>query len=145
MAYFTPHQKKITKDAAYGYAAILIFLQVGHTWLLNNVAAAEAILGVRIHAALKSLLYRKALRMSRMASGKNVGHIVTLVTKDIFCVEKNMWMARDLLKFIIDIATTSYLLYHKIGNTAFIGVGLVFIGVPLQSELQIYLKAKDAI
>lgn len=104
---------------------------------MNNIHAWEGILGVRLQAALKSLLYRKALKLSPEAAGTNLGNVVTLITKDINILDQNLWMIRDFLLFFVDFGTVAYLLYNKIGIPAFIGLGLLFIGIPLQGRIVI--------
>lgn len=134
VAYFTPNQKKITHDQVYGYAGILVFLKVFNFWGMGNLHVWERIMGMRIQASVKSLLYRKALKLSPAAAGTSLGNIVTLVTKDTNNLESNMWMIKDFIIFIIEFCTVSVLLYNKLGNAAFVGLGLVFISVPLQGE-----------
>lgn len=134
VAYFTPNQKKISEHQVYGYAGILVFLKVFHFWITGNLRMWETILGVRIQASLKSLLYRKALKLSPSASSASLGNMVTLITKDIHNLERYMWMIKDFLIFFLEFGTVAYLLYNKIGNPAFIGLGLVFVAVPVQSK-----------
>lgn len=102
---------------------------------MNNIHAWTGVVGVRVQAALKSLLYRKALRLSPAAVGTNLGNIVTLITKDIQIIDNNLWMLRDFSQFFIDFFTVAYLLYSRIGTPGFIGIGLVCMGVPIQSKL----------
>lgn len=106
---------------------------------MNNIHAWEGVLGVKMQAALKSLLYRKALKLSPDAAGTNLGNVVTLITKDIDLIDKNWWLIRDFLLFFVDFVTVGYLLYNKIGISAFIGLGLLFIGIPLQGMIRIVI------
>lgn len=138
IAYFSPKQKKITRDQVYGYASILVFLSITHFWIMNNIHTWTGVVGVRVQAALKSLLYRKALRLSPAAVGTNLGNIVTLITKDIQIIDNNLWMLRDFSQFFIDFFTVAYLLYNRIGSPGFIGIGLICIGIPIQSKLFIF-------
>lgn len=134
IAYFTPNQKKISEHQVYEYAGVLVFLSLSNFIVMNNIHSWEDILGVEVQAALKSLLYRKALRMSPATAGGSLGNIVTLITKDVYVLEQNLWMIRDFALFLIEFFTIAYLLYQKIGNLAFIGLGFIFVGLPVQSK-----------
>lgn len=134
VAYFTPNQKKITQEQVYGYAGILVFLKVFHFWFSGNLRLWETILNVKIQTSLRSLLFRKALKISPAAHDTNLGNMVTLITKDISCLERNLWMVKDFIIFTIEFGTIAYLLYNKIGYPAFIGLGMVFAAVPIQGK-----------
>lgn len=85
--------------------------------------------------SVKSLLYRKALRTSKNSStGINVGNMLTLITKDMQCIESNPWVYIDLTVLFVQTGTGLYLLWMKIGNAAYLGIGLLSIALPLQSE-----------
>lgn len=64
----------------------------------------------------------------------NIGRMVTLITKDIYCIEMNPWVYLDLVVSIVQAATGLYLLWAKIGDAAYLGIGLLLIALPLQSE-----------
>lgn len=90
---------------------------------------------LRIQASLKSLLYRKALKLSPCAStGTNLGNLITLITKDINIIDNNLWLLKDLTTFFIQFSTICYLLYHRMGTPALIGLGMSFLAVPIQGK-----------
>lgn len=134
IAYFTPGQKKISKTQAYQYAGVVVFLKCGMFLFMNNIMVFQAIVGMKLHASLKSLLYRKALKLSPTSTATNLGNLITLITKDIFYVEQNMWLLKDFTVFVIEFITVSYLMYNEMGVPAFIGLGILFISLPLQGE-----------
>lgn len=93
--------------------------------------------------SIKSMLYRKALRMSRhSASETNIGNMVTLITKDIYCIEVNPWVYLDLVVLIVQTITGLYLLWAKIGDAAYLGIGLLLISLPLQSKYNIIIETR---
>lgn len=104
----------------------------------GNLRAWETILGVRIEAALKSLLYRKSLKLSSAASEASLGNIVTLITKDIHILERNMWLVKEFVLFIIQFGTAASLLYIKIGKFTFVGLGLFVVAVIIQGMAIFY-------
>lgn len=135
IAYFTPHQTKITTAQAYQYAGVVVFLKFGGFLVQNNLHVFETIVGMKIHASLKSLLYRKALKISPCcSSGTNLGNLITLITKDINSVEHNLWLLKDFTVFFITLFTVAYLMYSRMGYPAFIGLGMAFLAIPLQGN-----------
>lgn len=135
IAYFTPDQTKITKNQAYQYAGIVVFLKLGAFLVMSNLRLCETMMGMKIHASLKSLLYRKALKLSSSASSEtNLGNLITLITKDVNTIEMNLWLFKDVTTFFIQFFTLAYLLYDKMGTPAFIGLTMIFIPVPIQGK-----------
>lgn len=135
IAFFTPNQTKITRQAAYTYAGIVVFLKIAGSLVMNNLHVFQTIVAMKIHASLKSLLYRKALKLSpSSSSGASLGNLITLITKDINNIEHNMWLLKDFSVFFIQFFTVAYLLYNRIGDPAFIGLGMMFLAVPIQGQ-----------
>lgn len=135
IAYFTENQTEISKDQAYMYAGIVVFLKFGAFCIVNNINVFRTIVGIKMHASLKSLIYRKALKLSPLStSGTNLGNLLTLITKDVDIVESNIWIIKDLLVFFLQFLTVAFLLYNRIGPPAFIGLGLLFVSVPIQGK-----------
>lgn len=133
IAYFTPNQTKITTNQAYVYAGIVVFLKVAGFLVWSNLHVFQTIVAMKIHASLKSLLYRKALKLSPCSSsGTNLGNLITLITKDINNIEHNLWLLKDFTVFFLHFFTVAYLMYRRMGNPAFIGLGMMFLAVPLQ-------------
>ncbi|KAJ8931650.1 hypothetical protein NQ314_015402 [Rhamnusium bicolor] len=86
-------------------------------------------------------IYRKALKLSPASfSETNLGNIVTILTKDIHTVEENLWLLMDLVVYILQTLTISYLLFAKMGDACFIGLGLMFVALPIQTYLSSMLK-----
>lgn len=136
VAYFAVNQTEISTKKVYEYAGILFFLSLGNSFVSGNLRAWEATLGVRIQVALRSFLFRKSLKLPCGTNDINVGNLVTLITKDINILEKNIWMIKDLLLFFIKFGTSSYLLYRKIGMPASIGIGFLIVAVLIQGMLR---------
>lgn len=102
----------------------------------RHIAIYELYLAIKIRASLKSLLYRKALRLSPAAfSDTHLGNIVTILTKDINVIEENLWIMMEFVIVFIQTCTISYLLWNRMGNAAFVGIGVLFLVLPLQSEI----------
>ncbi|KAJ8925148.1 hypothetical protein NQ315_001333 [Exocentrus adspersus] len=136
ISYFESSQSDISKTDAYYCAGIVTLLKVASVFFWRHIAIYEFYLGIKIRASLKSLLYRKALRLSSAAfSDTNLGNIVTILTKDINTIEENLWMMMEFVIAFIQTGTISYLLWNRMGNAAFVGIGLLFFSLPLQIYL----------
>lgn len=64
----------------------------------------------------------------------NVGNMVTLITKDIYCIEYNPWVYVDMSVLLIQTVTGLYLMWRKIGDAAYLGIGLLMVALPLQGR-----------
>ncbi|KAJ8931651.1 hypothetical protein NQ314_015403 [Rhamnusium bicolor] len=85
-------------------------------------------------------IYRKILRLSPGAfSDTNLGNIVTILTNDINVIEDNVWILLEFVIAFVQTCTISYLLWVKMGNSAFIGIGLLFLTIPVQLNLSTLL------
>lgn len=135
ISYFQANQTKITRTEAYYCAGIVVFLKVFQILFWQNIRVYEVLVGAKIRTSLQCLLYRKALRLSPAALAEtNLGNIVTLLTKDIFSIEHNLWLIMDFITFTIQSFTVSYLLWRKMGNCAFIALGIMFGALPIQGK-----------
>lgn len=108
-------------------------MQLFNFWVTGNLKAWVGIIGVRMQAALRCLLYRKALR-TPSSCGINIGNVVTLITKDIAVLENNMWIIKDFVLVFIEFGTMIYPLYNCMGNPAFVGIGIILITIAVQGK-----------
>ena len=135
ISYFEKGQTKISQSEAYYCAGLVAFFTVFSFMFQQNLFMYEFTIGIQIRASLKSLLYRKALRLSPASfSETNLGNIVTILTKDIHTIEDNLWLVMDLVIYIIQTLTIAYLLWAKMGDACFIGLGLMAVALPIQSK-----------
>ncbi|XP_051166811.1 ATP-binding cassette sub-family C member 4-like [Leptopilina boulardi] len=100
-----------------------------HQWINSAVH-----IGGKARIAVGSLVYRKALKLSKTALGETApGKIVNLVASDVnrfdrvFVLIHYMWTA-PLSALII-----GYFLYNQAGYAGLIGIAVVFVVVPIQS------------
>ncbi|XP_018346781.1 PREDICTED: multidrug resistance-associated protein 4-like [Trachymyrmex septentrionalis] len=90
--------------------------------------------GVKVRVAVCSVVYRKALRLSKTALGETApGKVINLVANDVnrfdlvSIVIHYMWSA-PLSALIV-----AYILYQQIGYAGLIGIAAIFVVVPIQS------------
>lgn len=117
--------------AALGIVGINLFTAVNNNQFLIETFCT----GMRVRVAVCSIIYRKATKLSQTALGGTApGKVVNLLSNDVnrfdlvSVIFHYMWCA-PLLSIVI-----GWLLYREVGWPAFIGMGVVFLVVPLQCE-----------
>ncbi|KAJ8957017.1 hypothetical protein NQ318_012189 [Aromia moschata] len=117
ISYFDKSQTKITRTDAEYSAAIVVFLNIASFVFLQNFQIIEFNFALKMQASLKSLMYRKILRLSPEAfSSTSLGNVVTILTKDIYTIETSSWLVMDIIIAAAKSVTVSYLLWSKLGE-----------------------------
>lgn len=123
-----------TYETALLYAGGICIATAINVIALNQVVFGAFHVGARIRAATCSVVYRKALRLSKTALGETApGKVVNLVANDVNRFDlvsifiHHMWSA-PLSTLII-----AYFLYIEAGYAGLIGIAAVFVVVPIQS------------
>ncbi|KAJ1523375.1 hypothetical protein ONE63_001242 [Megalurothrips usitatus] len=133
LKYFSPGST-MSKEHALYYAAGITACILLSTVIANHTLYWCMHLGMQMRIACCSLIFRKATKLSRTALGETAsGQVVNLLSND---VSRFDIMSIFLNHLWIDPALTlivAYLLYLHVGWAAFVGIGSVFIVVPLQS------------
>lgn len=95
--------------------------------------------GMKLRVAVCSVIYRKALRLSRTALGDTApGKVVNLLSNDVSRFDivsifvHSMWTA-PLLAVIVGI-----LLWNEIQWAGLVGIAVVFFVVPIQCEYDVF-------
>ncbi|KAH8258986.1 hypothetical protein KR038_000987, partial [Drosophila bunnanda] len=123
-------------NTAYFYAGGLI-LSVG----LNVICKHPCLCGIwnlcKLNSLyLSSMIYRKALRLSRTALGDATsGHVVNLISNDVSRMDSNVLFAHFLWIGPLQTALVTYLMYLQIGISAMFGVAFMLLFIPLQMYL----------
>ncbi|XP_003699290.2 ATP-binding cassette sub-family C member 4 isoform X1 [Megachile rotundata] len=123
-----------TYETALWYAAGICIATAINVITLNQAIFGAFHVGARIRVATCSVVYRKALRLSKTALGETApGKVVNLVANDVNRFDlvsifiHHMWSA-PLSALII-----AYFLYTEAGYAGLIGIAAVFVVVPIQS------------
>ncbi|XP_076757866.1 ATP-binding cassette sub-family C member 4 [Xylocopa sonorina] len=121
-------------ETALLYAAGICIATAVNVITLNQAIFGAFHVGARIRVATCSVVYRKALRLSKTALGETApGKVVNLVANDVNRFDlvsifiHHMWSA-PLSALII-----AYFLYTEAGYAGLIGIAAVFVVVPIQS------------
>ncbi|XP_060517933.1 ATP-binding cassette subfamily C member 4-like [Cylas formicarius] len=130
--YYDP-DSKMSKEDAYLYSAFIVlsfFASVvcQHTYMLHIFH-----LGMKIRVATSTIVYRKALKLSKSALAETtVGQMVNLISNDVGRFElatthmHNLWLAP------LETIVVLILLYFFVGPTGLAGVCLMLAFIPFQ-------------
>lgn len=140
IGYFKEGQTKLTKQDAYYYGGVMMFLNIFHFFYFHNWCLYMQTLAIQIRTAFSSLIYRKSLKLTPSALvDVNFGNIVTLITKDVQTFQTSIWMFNDFWIYSIQALVVCSLLYYRMGFMAFMGIGIMLTFIPLQSKFVILL------
>ena len=135
ISYFNPGQTEMTKNDLYLWSGLLIGVNLIDVFYAHNYHMEMAALGIKIRAAFCSFIYRKALKLNPAQLGDiSIGKIVTLITKDVSCLERFSYLVNDLWIAGLKAGVAGYVVYRKINVAAFAGVGFFFLILPIQGE-----------
>ncbi|XP_053998356.1 ATP-binding cassette subfamily C member 4-like isoform X1 [Hylaeus anthracinus] len=123
-----------TYETALMYAGGICLATLINVITFNQAVFGAFHVGAKIRVAACSVVYRKALRLSKTALGETApGKVVNLVANDVNRFDlvsifiHHMWSA-PLSALII-----AYILYTEAGYAGLIGIAAVFVVVPIQS------------
>jgi ATP-binding cassette, subfamily C (CFTR/MRP), member 4 len=121
-------------DAVFSASAI-VFLNLCSAIFINQFVLGGFVNGMKVRVAVCSLIYRKALRLSRTALGDTApGKVVNLLSNDVSRFDMvsiflhSMWSA-PVLTLIV-----AYLLWREAGIPGLVGMIVIFIVTPLQCK-----------
>ncbi|CAG9768550.1 unnamed protein product [Ceutorhynchus assimilis] len=132
LEYYRPGST-MSSDEVYIYAGLIIlmlFLQVvvGHYYLLNILQ-----LGLKIRLSTSSLIYRKALRLSKSSLAQTtIGQMVNILSNDVSRFDAAMVQFHSLWYSPIQAFVVMGLCYAYLGVTAMTGVILLVLCIPFQ-------------
>jgi ATP-binding cassette, subfamily C (CFTR/MRP), member 4 len=116
-------------------AGSIVFLNGCSAIFINQFVLAGFQNGMKVRVAVCSLIYRKALKLSRTALGDTApGKVVNLLSNDVSRFDMvsiflhSMWSA-PLLTIIV-----AYLLWREAGIPGLVGMIVIFVVTPLQCE-----------
>ncbi|XP_039296327.1 multidrug resistance-associated protein 4-like [Nilaparvata lugens] len=126
----------VTERDAYLYAVGLIGLSTLSAVLIHLYMMGAMHIGMKMRVGLCSLIYRKALRLSKTALGETtVGQIVNLLSNDvnrydIACISTHyLWIGP------LETVIVTYFLWQEIGVASLVGVAALLVAIPLQAWL----------
>lgn len=135
VSFFQNGQMSMSKSEVYMYSGFITF-----TFLLDTITTHPTFMGLshlcmKMRVACSTLLYRKALRLSRTSLSKTtVGQIINLLSNDVSKFDEGFVLFHFLWIAPMQACIGLYLIYREIGESAFFGMAFLLAFIPLQSK-----------
>ncbi|KAH8377694.1 hypothetical protein KR093_006671 [Drosophila rubida] len=134
IAYYTNDEETI--NDAYFYAAGVIACSALNVFIMHPYMLGTIHVGMKMRVGLCSMIYRKALKLSKTALGDTTaGHIVNLISNDVGRLDFATIFVHYLWVGPLQTLFITYLMYLKIGFAAVFGVAFMLAFIPLQAWL----------
>lgn len=135
IAYFSPNQTEISETQAYYYALGVILCSLFSVLVVHPTIMAVFHIGMKARVACCSLIYRKALRLSKTALGDTtVGQVVNLLSNDVNRFDVAVMFFHYLWIGPLETLVIAYFTYEELGVSALIGIACMLLFVPFQSK-----------
>jgi ABC-type multidrug transport system fused ATPase/permease subunit len=132
LGFFKPGSE-LRKEDAYLFAGGIVVLTMFSMLMFNHFTVGAFHIGMRVRAACCSLIYRKSLRLSRTALGETAaGKVVNLLSNDVSRFDMVSIFLHAMWTAPLSAAIITYFLFVNAGYSGLIGIGIVFLIVPMQ-------------
>ncbi|VVC26208.1 Hypothetical protein CINCED_3A017920 [Cinara cedri] len=137
LKYFSPDQSDDTDlTMAYWYASGLVFNMLVSVVVYHGIQIEILTIGMKMRIACCSVIYQKALRLSKTALGKTtVGEVVNLLSNDVNRFDMVVIFINYLWMSPLQTIMVTYFLWQEIGVSSTIGVAVLIMTIPLQGWL----------
>lgn len=126
---------KEKKTEAYQYSAMIVFLSFFNVICIHHFIIAGAQIGMKMRIACCSLVYRKALKLSKQAlAATKAGQIVNLISNDVSRFDMTMLFLDHLVLGPIEILVGMVLIFNSVGWIGLSGAIFLLISMPIQCE-----------
>uniref|UniRef100_A0A1A9WJ69 Multidrug resistance-associated protein lethal(2)03659 n=1 Tax=Glossina brevipalpis TaxID=37001 RepID=A0A1A9WJ69_9MUSC len=134
IAYYTSGEENV--QTAYVYAAGVILCSALNVIIMHPYMLGTMHIGMKIRVAMCSMIYRKALRLSKTALGNTTaGQVVNLISNDVGRLDLAMLFIHYLWVGPLETLLITYLMYREIKIAAVFGVAFMLMFIPLQGWL----------
>lgn len=101
-------------------------------------------IGMKVRVAVCSLIYRKALKLSKSALGETtVGQLVNLLSNDVNRFDYVSIFVHHIWVAPLQTCIACYLMYQRVGVAAVVGVVFLLLFVPLQCECHLFQEVQQ--
>ncbi|KAF5283712.1 hypothetical protein FQR65_LT13747 [Abscondita terminalis] len=141
VAYYMNDYEHLTQRDLYLYAAgvvgcSLVIVLITHPYMMGILHV-----GMKMRVACCSLIYRKALKLSKSSLGQTtVGQIVNLLSNDVNRFDVAVLFAHQLWVGPLETFVVTYFMYEEVGISALLGVIFLLLFIPVQ----LFLGKKSA-
>ncbi|KOC62515.1 putative multidrug resistance-associated protein lethal(2)03659 [Habropoda laboriosa] len=133
---------QVTKDSAYLYAGGVILCSALLIFVIHPYMMGILHMGMKMRIACCTLIYRKALKLSKTALGETtIGQAVNLLSNDVNRFDIAIIHLHYLWIGPLETIIITYFMYDKVEISALIGVAVLLMFIPLQG----YLGKKSSI
>lgn len=125
-----------------GYAVGIFLLTLFSTIITNRYFHIANMQSVRIKAALNSMIFEKATRLSAKSRlSFSSGKVTTLISTDVIRIENFLQTVNQIWLAPLQIVLILFLLIFTIGPSALVGVGILLFTAPFTKILMGQLRA----
>lgn len=122
---------------AYLYAFGIIMCSAINIFVIHPYMMAILHMGMKMRVACCTLIYRKALRLSKTALGETtIGQAVNLLSNDVNRFDLAIIFVHYLWIGPLETIIITYFMYQEVGVSAIIGVATLLMFIPLQGKNQ---------
>ncbi|XP_016989332.1 probable multidrug resistance-associated protein lethal(2)03659 [Drosophila rhopaloa] len=123
-------------EAAYYYAGGVILCSALNVIIMHPYMLGTMHVGLKMRVGMCSMIYRKALRLSKSALGDTTaGHVVNLMSNDVGRLDLATIFVHYLWVGPVETLFITYLMSREIGIAAVFGVAFMLLFIPLQAYL----------
>ncbi|XP_041448153.1 probable multidrug resistance-associated protein lethal(2)03659 isoform X2 [Drosophila obscura] len=134
IAYYSHGSESI--EAAYYYAGGVILCSALNVIIMHPYMLGTMHVGMKMRVGMCSMIYRKALRLSKTALGDTTaGHVVNLMSNDVGRLDLATIFVHYLWVGPVETVFITFLMYQEIGIAAVFGVAFMLLFIPLQAYL----------
>lgn len=135
LRYFSSTQTDVSKSDAYLYALGVVLCSAINIFVIHPYMMAILHMGMKMRIACCTLIYRKALRLSKTALGETtIGQAVNLLSNDVNRFDVAIIFLHYLWIGPLETIIVTYFMYVEAGVSAIIGVAALLLFIPLQGQ-----------
>lgn len=120
---------------AYLYAAGVVLCSLAKAFVVNPYMLAAQHMGMKMRVTCCTLIYRKALKLSKTALGETtIGQAVNLLSNDVNRFDTSTMFLHYLWVGPLQGLITTYFVYVETGIAGVVGVATLLLFMPLQGR-----------
>lgn len=133
--YYKPNQTEISKTEAYLYAGGVVGCSFINIFVQHPYMMAILHMGMKLRVSCCSLIYRKALCLSKTALGQTTtGQVVNLLSNDVNRFDIAIIFLHYLWIGPVETIIVTYFMYQQVGISAVLGVLFLLLFIPMQGN-----------
>lgn len=136
VSFFSPGQTEIEKTEAYLYGLGIVLCSLFPIIIFHPFVFYGFQIGMKLRLAACSLIYNKALKLTKSASVDGLsGQVINLMSNDVSRFDFSTGYVNDLFKGPLEMFIFGYFIYREISFYGLIGIGCLLSFVPLQTYM----------